>query len=183
MPRIQPLDPGSARPKSAELLTAIQRQLGVVPNILKTMAHAPAVLSGYLSFTKALGGGRLSPALREQIAVAVAGANQCGYCASAHTALGKQVGLDAQELGRNLSAKSENPQTQAVLTFVNTVITSHGNVSDVDLAQVRASGFSDGEIVEIIAHIAINILTNYFNLISGTEVDFPIVDVGPGRAA
>lgn len=183
MPRIQPLDQGAAPPKSAELLTAIQRQFGEVPNIFRTLAHAPSVLGAYLNFNKALGSGRLSAAMREQIALAVAGANRCGYCASAHTAMGKEAGLDPCELGRNLNAKSENPRTQAALTFVNAVVTSHGNVSDADLAQVRAAGFSDGEIVEIIANIAINIFTNYFNLVARTEVDFPVVNVGEARAA
>lgn len=183
MPRIQPLEPEAAKPKAAELLTAIQRQFGVVPNLFKTLAHAPSVLGGYLNFIKSLGAGKLSAALREQIALAVAGANRCGYCASAHTAIAKQAGLDTRELGRNLNGKSEDPHTQAVLTFVNRVVTSRGNVTDADLAQVRAAGVSDGEIVEIIANIAINIFTNYFNLVTGTEVDFPVVDVGQARAA
>ena len=183
MPRIQPLDQGAAQPKSAELLTVIQRQFRVVPNIFGTLAHAPSVLGAYLNFNKALGSGRLSAALREQIALAVAGANRCGYCASAHTAIGKEAGLDAREMGRNLNAKSENPQTQAALTFVKAVVTSHGNVSDADLGQVRGAGFSDGEIVELIANIAINIFTNYINLVARTEVDFPVVNVGEARAA
>lgn len=183
MPRIQALDPASAQPKSAELLTAIERQLGIVPNIFRTLAHAPSVLSAYLNFNKALGGGRLPVGLREQIALAVAGANHCGYCASAHTSMAKEVGLDPRELGRNLNAKSEDPKTQALLTFVSKVVTAHGDVSDVDLAEVRSAGFSDGELVEIIANIAINIFTNYFNLIAETEVDFPIVDIEKARAA
>lgn len=183
MPRIQSLDPGAAHPKAAELLTGIQRQLGVMPNIFKTLAHAPAALSGYLNFAKSLGSGTLSAAAREQISLAVAGVNRCGYCASAHTAMALQTGVAAEELGRNLNAKSEDPRTHAVLTFVNRVVTSRGNVTDADLAQVRAAGVSDGEIVEIIANIALNIFTNYFNLVAGTEVDFPVVDVGQPRAA
>lgn len=183
MPRIQPLDPEAAQPKAAELLTAIQRQLGVTPNLFRTLAHAPSVLGGYLTFTKSLGSGKLSLALREQIALAVAGANRCGYCASAHTAMAQQAGLRPEELGRNLNGKSEDPHTQAVLTFVNRVVTSRGNVTDTDLAQVRAAGLSDGEIVEIIANIALNVFTNYLNLVASTEVDFPVVDVGPPRAA
>lgn len=183
MPRIHPLNPEAAHPKAAELLTGIQRQLGVLPNIFKTLAHAPAALSGYLNLAKSLGSGALSAASREQIALAVAGTNRCGYCASAHTAMAQQTGVSTEELGRNLNAKSEDPRTQAVLTFVNRVVTLRGNVTDADLAQVRAAGLSDGEIVEIIANIAVNIFTNYLNLVARPEVDFPIVDVGQPRAA
>ncbi|NGZ94735.1 MAG: peroxidase [Nitrospira sp. WS110] len=183
MPRIQPLDPEAAHPKAAELLTGIHRQLGVMPNIFRTLAHAPAALSAYLNFAKSLGSGTLSAATREQIALAVAGTNRCGYCASAHTAMARQTGVSAEELGRNLNAKSEDPRTQAVLTFVNRIVSSRGNVTDTDLAQVRAAGLSDGEVVEIIANIAVNIFTNYLNLVASTEVDFPVVDVGQPRAA
>lgn len=183
MPRIQPLNPEAAHPQAAELLRGIQRQVGVLPNIFKTLAHAPAALSGYLNLAKSLGSGTLSAASREQIALAVAGVNRCGYCASAHTAMARQVGVSAEELGNNLNAKSEDARIQAVLTFVKRVVTSRGNVTDTDLAEVRAAGLSDGEVVEIIANIAINIFTNYFNLVARTEVDFPVVDVGQPRAA
>ncbi len=177
MPRIQPVDPALAEGKTQELFQEVQSQLGMVPNLMKTLGRSPVALEGYLNFTSALGKGVLSPKLQENIAVAVAGLNQCGYCASAHTAIGKKVEVEASELLKNLLGESDDSQTSAVLSFVKTVVKKRGRISEVELESIRAAGFSDAEIVEIIGHIGINTFSNYFNNIAGTTIDFPMVDV------
>lgn len=128
-----------------------------------------------LNFNTVLDQGVLAPALREQIALTVAGKNECDYCASAHTVMGKGAGLDPQELQRNLNGDSDNTKTQTVLKFSQTVVENRGDISDEDLSALRNAGFADDAIIEIIAHIAINTFTNYFNRIAQTEIDFPIV--------
>ncbi len=177
MPQIQPVDPALTEGKSRELLQSVQKQLGMVPNMMKTLAHSPAVLEGYLQFGARLSGGLLSSKLQEKIAVAVAGLNQCGYCASAHTAIGKKVEVEAEELLKNLLGESDDVQTSAVLSFVKTVVKKRGRLSENELERLRAVGFSDAEIIEIIAHVGINTFTNYFNNIAGTVIDFPKVEL------
>lgn len=177
MQRIQKIDVTTAPQKSKDLLQAVKAQMGGVPALILTMAQAPAALAGYLGLANALGEGALSPALREQIAVAVAGANGCDYCASAHTMLGEKRGLSKDELARNLEGTSTNPKTAAALAFVGKIISTRGRLADADLAAVRAAGYSEEEIVEMIAHTSMNIFTNYFNHIADTEVDFPRVRV------
>ena len=174
MPRIQPVRVGDAEGKSRQLLEDVQRGLGLVPNLLKTMAQSPAVLGGYLGFSQALAGA-LTPALREQIALTVAGANQCDYCASAHTALGAKAGLSADELTANLRGESAESRTGAALRFARAVVEKRGFVSDDDLAKARAAEFGDAEIAEIVAVVALNTFTNYFNHVADTEIDFPVV--------
>lgn len=176
MVRIKPIDPSTATGRTAELLNAVKKQLGAVPNIFKGFAQSPAVLESYLAQNKALAGGKLRPKLREQIAVAIAGANQCNYCASAHTLLGKNAGVQEDELAANLKGQSEDNRTQAALSFVREIVESRGHIADTDLQAVRDAGFSEAEIVEMIAHVGLNIFTNYFNHIAGTEVDFPLVN-------
>lgn len=173
MQRIPKLEETQASPETVELLDTVKRQMGGVPNILGTMARSPAALRGYLGLAGAVAGGRLSAKLREQIALAVAGSNNCDYCASVHTALGGSHGLAKDELHHNLHARSSDPKVQAVLGFVSKIVAARGHVADEDIAAVRREGFDDEQIVEIVANTALNIFTNYFNHVAGTEVDFP----------
>ena len=175
MPRIQPVDHGSATGDARDLLDGVKSALGVVPNIFATFVQSPKVLEGFLAMNSALGQGRLSPQLREQIALTVAGANACDYCASAHTALGKGAGLGTEELARNLRGQATDEKTQSVLRFVRSVVDQSGRVVDGDVQALRDAGFDDGELVEIVTHIGVNMFTNYFNHIAGTQIDFPMV--------
>lgn len=175
MQRIARINPEDASKASAELLSNVKQQLGLIPNIIATLAQSPAALGGYLGLSGALSGGRLDTARREQIALAVAGANGCDYCASAHSALGGNAGLAPEEIRRNLRGESGDPQVAAALKFATAVVATRGHVSDESLAEVRAGGFSDEEIVEIVGNVALNIFTNYFNHVAGTEIDFPVV--------
>ena len=182
MARIQPIDLDQAEGKAKALLENVSKALGMVPNLMRTLAHSAAALEAYLGFGKALHGGLLSAVLREQIALTVANANACEYCASAHAALGKRFGLDATELKRNLQALSSDPKVEAALQFVRAVVVRQGWVTDDELQRVRQAGFSDGEINEIIATTAITIFSTYFNHVAETEVDFPAVELAAAAA-
>ena len=177
MARIEPISPESAHPAAQALLDGVQKSLGMTPNLMKTLARSPAALGAYLGFGQSLSAGSLGGRLREQIAVAVAGANGCEYCASAHTALGGRLGVGDSELARNLGGRSEDDRTDAALQFAGSIVHKRGWVSDDDLAAVRNAGFGDDEIVELIAVVAINTFTNYFNHIAETDIDFPRVAV------
>jgi uncharacterized peroxidase-related enzyme len=180
---IPQIDAAAAPAKTQALLAAVKKQMGGVPNILATMAQSSAALGGYLGFAGALADGTLSAAHREQISLAVAGANACDYCASVHTALGKGAGLSADEMAKNLLGKSSDPMTAALLTFAREFVRSRGQTSDMQLAVLMDAGFDHEAIVEIVANIALNIFTNYFNHLAGTEIDFPLVNSKIGLAA
>ncbi len=177
MPRINPLDLDTAQGRARTLLEDVQKKYGRTPNLLGTFANAPAALEAYLGFSGALAGGSLGADLREQIAVAVAGANSCGYCASAHTAIGKSLGVDDEELGANLRGVASDPKTQAALDFALVVVERRGWVSDEAVRNVRDAGYSDGELTEIIANVVFNIFSNYVDHVAQTEIDFPVVEV------
>lgn len=184
MQNIAPVDPGQAGP-AADIVNAVKAKLGRVPNIFATMARAPAVLEGFLAFNGALDAGELSPALREQIALAVAGANRCDYCASAHTAVARGAGVDRIEAALNLDAVATDPRIDAILKFARAVVTLRGRLPEAssDLNALRNAGVSDAEIVEILAHVGLNLFTNYFNHVVETEIDFPIVSASGDRSA
>jgi len=178
MTRIQAIDYEQSTGKARELLDAVKAKLGRTPNMMKTMAQSPAVLEAYLNFSGALGGGKLSARLREQIALISAEINGCGYCASAHTAIGKMVGLDEDAILAARNGNAADAKTDAALKFARAVIVNRGEVSDEDLQVVKDAGFSDGEVGEIVANVALNIFTNYFNEIAKTDIDFPKVRLG-----
>lgn len=182
MPRIQPVQPTQANEKSKTLLDGVQRGLGMVPNMAKTLAHSSAALAGYLNFNRALSGA-LTPVLREQIALAVAGFNGCDYCASAHTLLGRNAGIASEELASNLAGESSDHRTQAGLTFALAVVKRHGRVTDDDLERIRAAGFTEAEIVEVVSVVALNLFTNYVNHVADTENDFPVVNTSAATAS
>ena len=182
MPRIQPVQLTHANEESRKLLEGVQRGLGMVPNLFKTLGHSSPALAGYLNFNQALSRA-LSPALREQVALTVAGVNGCNYCASAHTLLGGKAGIADQELAANLAGDSSDDRTQGALTFARAVVERRGRVTNEDLALVKSAGFNEAEIVEIIAVVALNIFTNYFNHVADTEIDFPIVETAAAAAA
>lgn len=173
MTRIQPINKETAGAATNELLGVVKRKMGSVPNIISTMANSLAVTKAYLGFNQALSAGALSLRMREQIALLVAELNHCEYCLAAHTAFGKGVGLDDQEITDARQATAQSGKERIALEFARSIVRNHGSVSDNDIAQIREAGFTDGEIIEIIANVALNIFTNYFNIVVATEVDFP----------
>lgn len=179
--RLTAIDPQQATSKTKELLDAIQAKLGMTPNMMRTMANSPAALEGYLNFSGALGHGMLPAKLREEIALAVGEANGCEYCVSAHTAIGGMVGLQADEIAAARQSSSTDGKQDAALKFARSLSTKRGEVSDAEVKAVKDAGYTEGEIAEIVAHVALNVFTNYFNIAAQTEVDFPKVSIG--RAA
>ncbi len=179
MPRIQTPATIAAAPATAQpLLEAVKKQIGSVPNLFRLTATSPAALEGYLSLNGALAKGALNAATRERIALAVAQINGCGYCLAAHTYIGKNVAkLSDAEMAANRNGRSDDAKADAAVTFAVKVTQDRGAISDADFAAVRAAGYSDAEIVEIVAHVALNTLTNYINEVFKTEVDFPVVPV------
>jgi uncharacterized peroxidase-related enzyme len=175
MSRLAAVDPATAEPAARELLDKVRRALGVTPNMMRGMAASPAVLDAYLSFAGALGKGRLTAGQREQIALVAAAENSCDYCYAAHQVLGARAGVSADDLAAGGSAGASDVRTAAALRFARAVLRERGFVSDADLAQVRAAGYTDGEIGEIVGAVALNVFTNYFNSVAETDLDFPAV--------
>lgn len=175
MPRINPVTSQNTPAQTQPILEAVKKKLGRVPNLLAAVGHSPAALKAYLDFNQAMSSASLPAAVREQLAVAIAGENSCAYCAAAHTAIGKSVGLDDRELALNLNGQASDEKIQAAVTFARTIVARRGWVADEDLAAVREAGYTDQQIVEIVATVAINTFTNYFNHIASTDIDFPKV--------
>lgn len=173
MPRINTINAGSASPEQQQILANVKKGLGLVPNLVATLAQSPAAANAYLAFSGALAKGSLPAKLREQISLVVGETNSCDYCVAAHTVLGGKAGLTQDEALAARAAESSDPKTEAALVFAQKIVRDRGLVSDADVAGLRERGFTEGDIAEIVANTALNIFTNYFNHVAGTVVDFP----------
>jgi len=175
MSTFKSIEPAEATGQTKQLFDALQRNLGMVPNLAKQLANSPAVLKAYLNWGATLSEGVLPAQLREQIAVAVASANGCDYCLSAHTVLGSLTGLKPEQLEAAQSGEASDARSAAALRFAVKVVAERGHIKADEIDNLRSAGLTDAEIVEIVAVVAVNIFTNYFNHIAGTEIDFPVV--------
>ena len=176
MSKLPQIDPATATGAAAELLAEVQKALGVTPNMTKVMANSPALLKGYLALSGALGAGVIPAPVRERLALATAEANGCEYCLSVHTYVGAQVAhVDADALERARSGESADPHIAALLALSNAVLSGRGAVGDAELEAARRAGVTDAEIGEVVGHIALNVLTNYFNILTQVDNDWPVV--------
>ena len=173
MSRFKTISPESATGKAQELLEVVNANLGMVPNMMRAMANAPAVLDGYLNLSGSLGKGTLSAKTREQLALAIGQANQCDYCVAAHSAIGKTAGLTAEQIRDSRLGTAVDSKVDALIRFARKVVDTRGRVTDGDIEDVHEAGFDDGAVAEVVAQVALNIFTNYFNQVAGTDLDFP----------
>ena len=177
MARLTIVDPAQATGETKELFDAVKASMGAVPNLTKALANSPAALRAFLGLNSALAGGSLDVATRERIALGTAEYNACTYCLSAHTFVAKNVAkLDQHEIDAARRLEADDERIQAGLRFTRAVLEQRGQVSDEDLDKVRAAGYSDGEIAEIVANVALSVLTNYFSRMADPDPEFPRVE-------
>ena len=175
MSRVPLIDAANTTADRQALLGQVHAAFGATPAMFRAVANSPAALQSMWGSFGALGGGRLSPLLGEQIAVAIANRNACEYCLAAHTALGRKAGASSQEMSAAQGGESDDPKTAAALHFALRVVEGRGQIDDADVVQLRNVGFNDEAIVEILAHVALNLFTNYVNVAFDVPVDFPKV--------
>jgi uncharacterized peroxidase-related enzyme len=163
---------GDDAPATRAALQGLRAKLGFVPNLARVLANSPAALGGYLGLAGALGGGALPAALRERIALALAAANGCEYCLSAHAAIGAGAGLEEADIEAASAGTAPDARDAAAITFALAVLS--GREQEAALLALRGAGWADAAAVEIIAHVALNLLTNRINTVAATPVDFPL---------
>jgi len=177
MSRINVIEHNTANHEQRELLEAIEQQLGMVPNFLKVFANSPSALRAFLGLHSIAGAGSLDAQTRERIALAVAQENECQYCVSAHTALGRKAGLNGAEIEANRAGTSQDAKAAIAVKFARALVEHKGEVTTAELLDVRNAGYSESDIVEIITHVGMNILTNLLGKASRVDIDFPKVEL------
>jgi uncharacterized peroxidase-related enzyme len=177
MARIPAVNRNEAPAPLSTTFERVKAKIGMVPNLYATFAQSPAVLDAYLAFSTALTHGQLTAAQREVLALAIGQANRCQYCLSAHSLMAKGAGLNPDAIKKARNGSSEDALNDALARFAVKVVTQRGLLSDEEFNAARAEGLSDALIIEVLAHVALNTLTNYTNHIAATDIDFPVVDL------
>jgi uncharacterized peroxidase-related enzyme len=175
MSRLPAIDPSLAEGETKHLLDAVNAAFNATPNLFRVAANSAAALNAMVQMNGALAKGALTPKIREAIALAVAEANQCDYCLSAHAVLGRGAGLRESEIDRARAGTSEDPKLAAILAFTLIVVRKRAQVGQGEVSAVKAAGVTDAELAEIMGNIAFNVYTNYLNIVADTEIDFPVV--------
>jgi uncharacterized peroxidase-related enzyme len=178
MSRLTPIQANGATSELKRSLKSSRLKLGKAPNLLQVMANSPASLRAYIRADAALMRGQLTARQREQVALAVAEINGSSYGLSAHYDAGKRLGLTHHEMQLARNATAADPKAKTMLRFTQAVVLQRGEVSDDDFQALVKAGFTDAQIVEIVANIVLNIFANYFNSVAKTEVDFPLLQPG-----
>ncbi|MGE3182163.1 MAG: carboxymuconolactone decarboxylase family protein [Phycisphaerae bacterium] len=171
MARLQTVDPKTAEGRAKEIFDGPLK--GKHFNLFKALANSPAALDAYLGISGALSKGQLSAKELETIQLAVGQQNQCDYCLAAHTGLGKQAGLPADEIINIRKGKPVDAKLAALTKFSLALHEKRGNVNDSDIVALKNAGYHDGHIAETVAAYALATFTNYFNHVNQTEIDFP----------
>ncbi len=182
MARMTQISDAAAAPEAAALFTAIRGKIGMVPNLYRVAANQPKALAAMLGLNEILAGGAFDARTREAIALAVAGANGCDYCASAHAAISAGLKVAPAMIEAHLRGRSDEPRTAAILRLATAIVGARGKVADSDLADARKAGLTEADIVETVANVVANIFTNYLNHVAVTDIDFPVVSAGKAAA-
>jgi uncharacterized peroxidase-related enzyme len=175
MSRLHTVTLENANETQHQIFDAVKKKLGKVPNLVATMAQSPAAANVYLAGSEALSKGTLSAKFREKLSITIAQANSCDYCLSAHTFIGEKLGIPADQLDAARDGHASDAKEEAGLQFARRVVEQRGHLTEDEFQQVLDAGYTQGEVAEIIASVAINTYTNYFNHLSETEIDFPLV--------
>jgi uncharacterized peroxidase-related enzyme len=173
MSYIPALPRDAVSPAIGSSLDAVQKKLGVLPNMFRVFAHSKVALDAYLQLADIASRGQFDARQRERIALAVGSANDCGYCVAAHGAIGRMVGLEPDQIARAREAQAEQPRDAALLQLARRIIEARGHVPVAELDRFKAAGFDDAAILELLVNVVLNLYTNYTNHLARTEIDFP----------
>ncbi|MCB7135902.1 carboxymuconolactone decarboxylase family protein [Cellulosimicrobium marinum] len=177
MSRVPLVSRDSAPGPVAGRLDQVHAAFGTVPAMFRALANAPAALDLLTGATGSLARTTLGPEIGERIAVAVANRNGCGYCLAAHTALGRRAGLSDEALIAAQDGTADDPRVAALLDLAVALVDRRGHVDAQDVQAVRDAGWEDEQVVEVIAHVAVNLFTNYVNIALDVPLDFPAVEL------
>jgi AhpD family alkylhydroperoxidase len=161
--------PDTATGKAADLLGDIVGRTGSAGTMVRTMAGSPSVLGGYLELSRAMKRSRLDRAISERISLAVQARLGCALCLQAHTAGARAAGLSDTEIELAKQGTSVDPTIAAIVAYGHQVDTDPASVTPETIDALRALGHRDRDLLDVVALVALNVLTGTFNLVTGLE--------------
>ncbi|MDI4238634.1 carboxymuconolactone decarboxylase family protein [Bradyrhizobium sp. Arg237L] len=175
MARAAALKPEHVPADSKPPLDMFTKNIGFTPNMMAIFAQSPIAFNAWAALL-----GSLSKALdvktRDSIGLAVSEVNGCDYCLTVHSFTAEHMAkLPAEDIVLARKGHARDPKRDAAVQFARKIIESRGHVTDADLQTVRDAGYTDANIMEIVALVAMYSLTNFFNNVFHPDKDFPAV--------
>jgi uncharacterized peroxidase-related enzyme len=177
MPRLPtPATIDQAPTASRALLQATEARFGRVPNLALLLSVSPAALQGYLALLTALDGGALDTRTAQRIALAVAETIGCPYCLSLHTHRARnRIGFDDAEITANRNGASNDLKADVAVRFAARLANAPGGIGDDDIGELKAAGYGDAEVIEIVLHAGLNTLATIITRVGEPDIDFPLI--------
>jgi len=167
MNRLGPLTPETAKGTARDLLADLIERHGSVGLMVRTMAHSPAVLGGYLQLSRAMKRAKLPREVAERISLAVQEHQDCALCLASHTDAARGLGINDDEIAMARQGTSADPKIAAMVSYGLRVRTAPATITDEQIAELASYGYSDREIADVVGIVALNVLTGAFNLVAG----------------
>jgi uncharacterized peroxidase-related enzyme len=175
MPRAAALAPEQVPPASKPTLDSFTKNIGFTPNMMATFAASPIAFNAWATLLVSLSK-TLDVKTRDSIGLAVSEVNRCDYCLTVHSFTAEHMAkLQPDEIILARKGHASDPKRDAAVQFARKIIETRGKVNDGDLKAVREAGYTDANVMEIVALVAMYSLTNFFNNVFDPEKDFPAV--------
>jgi uncharacterized peroxidase-related enzyme len=175
MVRAAALKPEQVPADSKPTLDSFTKKIGFTPNMMITFAQSPIAFNAWATLLDALSK-TLDVKTRDSIGLAVSEVNGCNYCLTVHSFTAEHMAkLSADEIILARKGHARDPKRDAAIQFARRIIETRGKVSDADLKTIRDAGYTDANVIEIVALVAMYVLTNFFNNVFDPEQDFPAV--------
>jgi len=162
-------------PANQTIFDNLKKGLGFVPNLYATFAYSDTALGNYVTFQTAKSS--LKAKEREVINLVVSQVNDCRYCQSAHTVLGKMNGFtDEQIIELRKGTASFDAKLDALVKLAKAITVTHGRPDEALLDNFFAAGYNEGNLVDVVLVVGDKIISNYLNNITNTPIDFPVAE-------
>lgn len=171
MSRINAISLDTATDATRPVLEGMKKKIGFLPNLFTTLAKAPVALDTYVQASAILGKTSLSAQHKEAVYLATSQVNGCDYCLAAHTLFAGKAGLSTEDI-----VAARHGELNAYAALARQLVETRGHLNDEQIAAARAAGIDDVKIIEVIALVAVQTLTNYLNNTALTDIDFPAID-------
>lgn len=171
MSRIHAISLDTATDATRPVLEGVKKKIGFLPNLFSTLAKAPVALDTYVQASAILGKTSLSAQQKEAVYLATSQVNGCDYCLAAHTLFAGKAGLSAEDI-----VAARHGELNAYAALARQLVETRGHLNDEQIAAARAAGIDDVKIIEVIALVAVQTLTNYLNNTALTDIDFPAIE-------
>ncbi|MDH3711344.1 MAG: carboxymuconolactone decarboxylase family protein [Cyclobacteriaceae bacterium] len=174
MKNLEVLNRDQVGSETQAIFDGLKQKVGMVPNLYAATANSHFALTALLDLGETLKKGNLNAKEVEAVALAVGETNQCQYCLSAHTTVGKMLGFTEDQTLHIRNGQVSDDKIRALTDLAKEITERRGHPQESTIEAFFQVGYNKGALVDVIGLVALNTFTNYLNHIADTPIDFPL---------